>query len=215
MSSYQNACNKELDWIRTIHTLLARNGLQYRISDGSSDVCNALLGKTKDIFHQEAFAQVADPKSKLRTYGLIKENIGREDYLDQIRNTKHRQMLTKLRLSNHKLMIEKGRHLKLEPNERICPVCQQGVEDEIHFLVQCNQYQNHRNPLLDICLKTRPQFEFYTDEHKFVFMMTTPSLMGNVSKFVYTAMNERDTYLDVRETLDKLMDQVSKSMLQS
>ena len=24
--SYQNACNKELDWIRTIHTLLARNG---------------------------------------------------------------------------------------------------------------------------------------------------------------------------------------------
>ena len=213
--SYQNACNKELDWIRTVHTLLARNGLQYRISDGSSDVCNALLGKTKDIFHQEAFAQVADPKSKLRTYGLIKENIGREDYLNQIRNTKHRQMLTKLRLSNHKLMIEKGRHLKLEPNERICPVCQQGVEDEIHFLVQCNQYQNHRNPLLDICLKTRPQFEFYTDEHKFVFMMTTPSLMGNVSKFVYTAMNERDTYLDVRETLDKLMDQVSKSMLQS
>ena len=79
--SYQNACNKELDWIRTVHTLLARNGLQYRISDGSSDVCNALMGKTKDIFHQEAFAQVADPKSKLRTYGLIKENIGREDYL--------------------------------------------------------------------------------------------------------------------------------------
>ena len=211
-NSYQNACNKELEWTRTLHTLLAKNGMQYRLSEGSSNACNALMGKTKDIFHQEAFAQISDPKSKLRTYGLIKKDIGREDYLNQIRNTKHRQMLTKLRLSNHKLMIERGRHLKLELSERICPVCQQGIEDEIHFLVQCNQYTTLRNPLIDMCLKTRPQFEFYTEEQKFIFMMTTPSLMCNVSKFVYCAMNERDTYLDVKETLEGVMDQVSKSL---
>ena len=91
-------------------------------------------------------------------------------------------------------------------------MCQQGIEDEIHFLVQCNQYNTLRNPLLDMCLKTRPQFEFYTEEQKFIFMMTTPSLMCNVSKFVYCAMNERDTYLDVKETLEGVMDQVSKSL---
>ena len=130
----------------------------------------------------------------------------------QIRNTRHRQMLTKFRLSNHKLMIEKGRHLKLPLDERVCPVCQEGTEDEIHFLVQCNYYEILRKPLLDKCSELRPQFCFYSDEQKFTFMMTTPILMGDVSKFVYTALIDRDTYIDASATLNNILDQVSKSL---
>ena len=167
----------------------------------------------KDIYHQESFAQITDPKSKLRTYALIKENIGKENYLNQIKNTKHRQMLSKFRLSTHKLMIEKGRHLKLPLEERTCPVCHTGVEDEIHFLVKCDYYATLRKPLLDNCSKNRLQFDFYSDEEKFIFMMTFPTLMGDVSKFVYTAMRERDTYLDVStSSLYNVVDQVAKSL---
>ena len=32
--------------------------------------------------------------------------------------------VSRLRLSNHELMIEKGRHLKLDVNQRICPFCE-------------------------------------------------------------------------------------------
>jgi hypothetical protein len=190
--SYQNACTKELDWNETVCGILSKYGMQYRITESVSDLGNAFFGKAKDIFHQEALGQISEPKSKLRTYALIKQNIGREDYLKEIKNTKHRQMLTKLRLSNHQLMIEQGRHKKLPKEERICQICHEGIEDEIHFLIKCSQLQQLREPLLAACSEIRPQFGYYSDEEKFILIMTTPLLMGNVSKFIHSAFKERE-----------------------
>ena len=116
--------------------------------------------------------------------------------------------LSKFRLSNHKLLIETGRHMKLPITERICPVCMEGTEDEIHLLVRCNLYQSARQPLLDKCAELRPHFDFYSDKEKFQFIMTTPVLMGNVSKFVYSALNDRDIYQDVSITLNGILDKV-------
>ena len=48
-----------------------------------------------------------DPDSKLRTYALFKTDKGREKYLDEIKNIAIRQSLTKFRLSNNQLNIEK------------------------------------------------------------------------------------------------------------
>ena len=131
-NSYLNAHAKNLTWNETIHGTLSTSGMQFRISEGRSDLANAYFGKAKDIFHQKSLAQIGKPDSKLRTYALIKQTIGREDYLTEIKNTKRRQKLTKLRLSNHQLMIETGRHKKLPKDERICQLCHYGVEDEIH-----------------------------------------------------------------------------------
>ena len=53
-------------------------------------------------------------------------------------------MLAKLRLSDHKLEIETGRHqrLKVDQDKRICRLCNTSeVENEIHFLMQCNLYK--------------------------------------------------------------------------
>ena len=207
-TSYKNAVEKELDWNKTICDLISKHGMQYRIEEGSSGLGDAFLGKAKDMFHQEAFEQISRPESKLRTYSLIKTVIGKEGYLDQIRNTKYRQKLTKLRLSNHQLMIEKGRHMKLEKDERICPVCSEGVEDEIHFLLNCKQYDSLREPLLHECSDLKMNFRYYSDVEKFILMMTTPVLMGNVSKFINSAFNERDTYLDASVALNDIIEKV-------
>ena len=207
--SLKNSVEKELDWNQTICTSLSEHGMQYRITEHSSDTGDAYIGKAKDIYHQEAFGQINTPESKLRTYALIKTTIGRESYLTDIKNTKQRQKLTKFRLSNHRLMIESGRHMKLPKNERMCPVCSEGIEDEVHFLVNCNFYEEIRKPLLDMCVELKPNFDFYSDEEKFVFIMTTPHLMGSVSKFIYSAFNERDVHLDVITTLNGILEKVS------
>ena len=207
--SLKNSVEKELDWNQTICTLLSEHGMQYRITEHSSDTGDAYIGKAKDIYHQEAFGQINTPESKLRTYALIKTTIGRESYLTDIKNTKQRQKLAKFRLSNHRLMIESGRHMKLPKNERMCPVCSEGIEDEVHFLVNCNFYEEIRKPLLDMCVELKPNFDFYSDEEKFVFIMTTPHLMGSVSKFIYSAFNERDVHLDVITTLNGILEKVS------
>ena len=68
----------------------------------------------------------------MRTYGILKSEVREESYLEIARNAKDRISMTKFRLSNHLLMIEKGRHQNLEWHDRICPLCPL-VEDEIDF----------------------------------------------------------------------------------
>ena len=64
-----------------------------------------------DSFHQEAFSSITAIHSKLRTYGILKNKIGIENYLLKIRNPETRRTVSKFRLSNHNLNIEKGRHI--------------------------------------------------------------------------------------------------------
>ena len=100
-----------------------------------------------DQFHQNAFETINNEKSKLRTYSIFKTKIGFEDYLTIIKDYQGRTGVTKLRLSNHNLMIETGRHKKLPKDLRVCPFCPTLVEDELHFLLQCPTYTTMRDAL--------------------------------------------------------------------
>ena len=64
-----------------------------------------------------------------------------EDYLNSIKNVADRTALTKIRLSNHTLMIEKGRHQGLQEN-------QSQVENEYHFIMECNTFEVFRQHLI-------------------------------------------------------------------
>ena len=64
-----------------------------------------------------------------------------ETYLYHISDCEVRRDLTKLRCSNHSLLIEQGRYSKLEVAEYPCKKCNK-VEDEIHFLIECKLYDS-------------------------------------------------------------------------
>ena len=78
-----------------------------------------LFERLCDIFPQETFEKIGGQNSKLRTYAVFKKVQGYEEYLTE--NVLVRKNVTKFRLYNHKLMIEVGRHQKLQANERYCP----------------------------------------------------------------------------------------------
>ena len=47
----------------------------------------------------------------------------------------------KIRISNHKLVIQTGRNNQTPPHDRFRPVCNAGIiEDEFHFLLHCPKY---------------------------------------------------------------------------
>ena len=49
-----------------------------------------------------------------------------------------RKQTVKFRISDHSLMIEKGKHHGMPRGDRICKQCDIGcVEDEFHFLLVC------------------------------------------------------------------------------
>ena len=144
--SYEFAVQENLNWPNLTRNKLAEIGMMQSFEGGNVIHENAFL-RMRDIFHQEAFAAMNTESSKLRSYKLIKDKIGLETYLTTMINTNNRKMFSKFRLSNHNLMIEKGRHLKIDKNLRFCPFCPNHIEDEMHFLLECVCYTTHRRVL--------------------------------------------------------------------
>ena len=69
---------------------------------------------------------------KKNPYRLCTQHFNCEPYLN-ILNFKQRQALTKLRIENHRLEIELGRHKNINAADQICKICKDGVEDETHW----------------------------------------------------------------------------------
>ena len=160
-----------------------------------NDVANAhkkVFTRQVDIFYQTSLGNIAIPSSKLRTYSLVKNHLGTEEYLTCVKNTKHRVELSKFRLSNHELMIEVGRHKKNPSNERFCPLCPNPVvEDEIHFLVNCQSFSGLRKDILSNKIMTTTPH--YINIEKFIAIMSEPDLI--LAKFIFKAMELRKTLI--------------------
>jgi hypothetical protein len=69
-----------------------------------------------------------------------------QDYLSLKLLVNITRELTKLRLSSHNLLIEKGRYFrpKIKRENRLCSQCNQ-IEDEQHFLIHCTKFAIVRN----------------------------------------------------------------------
>ena len=161
LDSFTNSITNKLSWPLRIREEFSIIGLlDTFLAAGSTDHAEiTFFQRTRDIFHQTGFAQKRDSNSKLRTYSLFKTDIGPEKYLTEITNLQDRTNLTKIRLSNHTLMIEKGRHQKIDKSLRFCPFCKNCIEDELHFVMVCPVYKHQRNQLFKDIRGLYPAFE--------------------------------------------------------
>ena len=118
-----------------------------------------------------------DEASRTQFYDKIKTQFSFENYLE-IPNFSQRQAIAKLRCSDHKLEIEKGRHNKVPKEERLCRVCDSGeIETEEHFLIKCKFYDN---------LKLR--YQLVQCENMEILLDTNPQKFG---RYLIDAFEER------------------------
>ena len=109
---------------------------------------------------------------KLRTYRKFKFIFGYETYISDIRNISHRNILT----------------CPITPVEnRICSNCNsKSVEDEIHFLMYCPKFENHRRELFSNVLNYNAAI--LSAEDKFVWILSNedPSCVREHAKFIHS-----------------------------
>ena len=98
-------------------------------------------------------------------------NISLEPYLS-MKNDEQRILLSKLRISNHNLEIERGRHRGLQAKERICKLCLKEVEDEFHFLLKCEVLQNVRTPFIDLINNNTYNFKHLDIREQCIWLMS-------------------------------------------
>ena len=205
---------QHLPWTSNIRQIFTSNEMlqEYLQKTNESEerrygpISNKLFKKLVEMFHETTLSAI-QTSSKMKTLALLKSTPGKEQYLSDITNSKHRSALTRLRLSAHRLEIETGRYTvpKTQAENRYCAHCQfegnKAVEDEIHFLIKCPMLNKLREELLP------PQIlrdESMSDEQKFVEIMINYDIKMT-AKFVFLAFNEREIKLDVLSILKELV----------
>ena len=142
-------------WISQVDTLNFRKFLR--------DIKQRLIDIEYQCWQSEIFCDQRSHSSqsnKLRTYRTFKIKYEYEEYLDKVKNPKQRTLFTKLRISNHKLEIERRRYQRpyIKPEDRLCQLCGSEKEDEKHFLLRCAAYDNLRKEFL-IQMKRESHFD--------------------------------------------------------
>ena len=134
--------NGHFNWVSDVIQIMNERNIK-EIDISNSDISHKLKDNIKsDLLRR---VKLYFEGKKLRTYALYKHVIKYEPYLNLIKNTKNRIMLSKFRLSSHDLEIERGRYgnKSVRTEERYCKFCKSYntlmVEDEFHFITRCPQ----------------------------------------------------------------------------
>ncbi len=120
----------------------------------------------------------------MELYLQLKRDYKPAEYLSCVKDHKLRKTLTKYRLSDHCLAIERGRHRqRWQPREqRLCLLCsQKELETEEHFLLHCDYYHHIRAAYL-------PKFKL--NQTNFMALPNADKLrhiLGENSKTIATA----------------------------
>jgi len=133
---------------------------------------------------------------KMRTYNTFKSDFAYEDYLD-MSNQKHCRALARLRISAHRLQIERGRYTTpLTPAEhRLCKKCAlTEIEDEFHLLMKCTNYTTLRQIFFMKVYELCPNAKTLDDKNKFLYIMSAgEDIFKHLSAFVYEAFQIRES----------------------
>ena len=202
--SARDAELNELPWIKTIKTTLITIGLANLINDIPKNLGRVIHQRLNDQFHQSSFEYIQSGENKLSFYGLFKKEIGMENYLSMVTNIKHRSSLTRFRMSNHSLNIEKGRHQGIVRDKRKCQFCPV-VKDERHFLLSCPKYDHLRNHLLND--------KFLDDDDndtKIIKLLQEEPIC--TAEYIHTALEERELCMEVDNIMDSMLKKVEEKV---
>ena len=150
----------------------------------------SFLCYNKDQYMQRWHAECST-NVKLNHYCMFKTNFHVEKYTYAFDIDKYRKCLANFRSSSHSLMIEKGRHIGIDREHRSCFYCETVLENEFHFMIVCQLYDDIRLVYIPLYYY---QFPSYT---KFYSLMSSENetLIRNTAMYIYNAMLERENFL--------------------
>ena len=198
--------NKEKCLTEYVTSILDQHGMTYiwknQLSqrNNQSKIKISLLKEIKlrlnDMSLQHIQDYLLNKSIKLNFLGKLKEGFETEYYL-KINNFENRRALTKLRTSCHNLLIETGRWNNIDRHARLCKKCTQNtVEDEMHFLFDCNMYSHERTETFNF-VKFQTNIDLFINANrlsnlKLLFKSQNLSAVNSLGKFVKSAFDIRE-----------------------
>ena len=154
------------EWIQRIKKIIQQSG-QFYIWDNQKDFAmksskeklsftKTVSKNLKDVQLQSAQLKMHS-ESKLRFLKDAKPSLNLSNYLKNVGNSGTRSFISKLRLGTTDLENSKGSFQNIPPDERFCKLCNSNlIENEVHFIFQCNFLSQIRTPHLIKLYKSNP-----------------------------------------------------------
>ena len=138
---------------------------------------------------------------KLKTFATFKLNYKFESYLDILSDYSIRSNFAKLRLSAHNLHIETGRYANTPRSERVCALCKSNgilvVEDEVHFLLTCPEFNEERSDMLNLVYSKFPSTRPLKEQNLFIWLMSQEDryCINILAKYINHTYQKRNSSL--------------------
>ena len=165
------SCAKCDNWAMKVKTILNEYGFGSAWLNQSVEDQNKFIvlfeRRIKDNFIQHCFADI-EASMRCRTYKDIKSIHDIEPYLQRDIHISIRSAFTKLRLSSHRFMVERGRWMnpKVQYIDRKCTLCNDNdIQDEYHIVLKCAYYNEVRRKYI------KPYYHRHPSMYKFQELM--------------------------------------------
>ena len=136
--------NLLINWVSGVKHILFSNGFGYIWIQQSvineKQFLSEFKLRIKDIFIQRCNDEISN-LSDNRLYKHL--GLTNNAYLTEIKQNYIRTAITRLKMSSHTFMNERGRWLNIEYNLRLCSLCHV-LEDEFHIINVCPRYTHLR-----------------------------------------------------------------------
>ena len=162
----------------------------------SNKVKNSVKNKSKKsfkIFYDDLFTEKIDKidnNSKLYLYSKLKTGSDQPEYL-MLNNFNSRRLLTKFRISDHNLEVELGRYRNIPREQRTCKVCNT-LDDEFHFLLNCQINKDIRINFINKIININPNFNQLASLDKILFILNPDmNVLSTVVDFIKQSLELR------------------------
>lgn len=165
---------------KIVNTLNVRETI-YNLSFSTKSVMKTVSEKLIELDNTEWYRELFNDRrngqngSKLRTYRLYKHDAKSAPYVLQNISRFERRTMALFRSGALPLAYETGRYSRppVSVDDRLCVYCNSGrVENEKHFLMECNLYDDLRYNLFFEISKFVDNFHTLDIDTKFVKLMT-------------------------------------------
>ena len=135
----------------------------------------------------ESWKAEVNTKTKLDNYKIIKQSWGAAPQLRANLSKEKRSLVTKIRLGCLPLEVETGRYFNIERNLRICKLCNDECETELHFLFKCSKLSTLRENLY---LKVPELLSKSCNISKLEYLSQLPHTFSNYLQKLWKTRNE-------------------------
>ena len=186
--------NNKINWASYVRKLLTVNGFGYVWDMQSVVNKNLFISKFKQRLidqYLQKWHQVINEMSRLCLYRTIKSSYEVDMYISVLNIRKFRHFYCSFKIGSLDLEIQRGRYNNVPRDQRLCKLCQNGVEDEYHFLLKCPLFDELRDKYIPAKYCIHPNL------HKFVLLMTCSkeTIILSTATYIYVAYLKRKTLL--------------------